>query len=74
METDRYQVVERRLKDAQGETVTLADWIAELRRTTPPASWQAISFELWQITRVRVNPETLRRWHSQNTEEEGDPT
>lgn len=69
METDRYQVVERRLKDARGNEVTLADWITD-QRSAPTKSWQMISFELWQITDVRVNPETLRRWHSQNQEGE----
>lgn len=62
--TDRYQVVERRLQDAQGASASLADWIAVQRAPQPPVSWQSISFELWQITALRVNPETLRRWHT----------
>lgn len=68
--TDRYEVVERRLKDAQGAEITLADWINEQRQGNQPVSWQSISFELWQATNLRVNPETLRRWHLRNIEDQ----
>lgn len=69
-DTDRYQVVEHRLKDAQGDAVTLAGWLSKCRQGPTPDSWQTISFELWKITDIRVNPETLRRWHNQNNTED----
>ena len=67
--TDRYQNVERRLRDSEGAEATLEAFIRT--RRVLRKSWQEISFDLWGVTGVRINPETLRRWAQPATPDAG---
>lgn len=58
--TDRYELVDQRLQTTQG--VPLREWLENARKAKH--SWQTIAFEIWTLTRVQINPETLRRWHT----------
>lgn len=66
--TDRYEVVAQRLQAAEG--VDLAEWLTNRREAKD--SWQTIAFEIWTMTKVQVNPETLRRWYTRQQAEQSD--
>lgn len=66
--TDRYEVVDQRLQAAEG--VPLWEWLVNAREAKH--SWQTIAFEIWTLTKVQVNPETLRRWHARRQAAQGD--
>lgn len=66
--TDRYEVVDHRLQEAVDKP--LAEWLRAKREAK--ASWQTISFQLWQHTHVQVNPETLRRWYTRQQTQAGE--
>lgn len=66
--TDRYEVVDQRLRSS--ESVNLSEWLDAQREAKN--SWQTIAFKIWTLTRVQVNPETLRRWHRRQATQEGD--
>lgn len=62
--TDRFEVINQRLE--QAHQIGLSQWLADQREAKH--SWQTIAFEIWTLTKVQVNPETLRRWHTRRAQ------
>lgn len=49
----------------------VGEWIAA--RRAEHMSWGRMSREVWDLTRMEVSYETLRRWHTDDERPDGDP-